>query len=184
MQVPLLMSEDWCLSLLIQTFSAHCQKNPTRSPGYCANTVLIHSMLDIDLLTTSLYPSIDLQLVSSAVVRPSTFHHISDDAAYLHSILWATQAYMDWLRGRPQSRAAIFHEGKTISILQTRLNDREQATSDITLLVVSSLVITATIIGNHDLAATHMQGLQKMVGLRGGIKELEQDDNLVLKVCR
>lgn len=84
------------------------------------------------------------------------------------------------------SKVAYFHHGQTLQILQARLNelDYTPAISDATIMVVITLAQVAELTGDLTAVASHVRGLVKMVGLRGGVRALNTHNNLQIKVCR
>ena len=113
------------------------------------------------------------------------FEYLSLDAAYLHSLLWAAQTYFNSLvHGHPDARNTIFHEHQTISLLQKRLGDIQLATSDSTICVVTLLVMMTVLSGRLTTARKHLEGLHRIVTLRGGLRQLKTNTQLQIKVCR
>ena len=101
------------------------------------------------------------------------------------------------LRGfidRPQhngenKRLAAFHYSQALQHLQARINAFEKDTSgfvfdDSTIMGVINLAMAAEIEGDLTTVQTHVDGLLKMVSLRGGLKSLSMHNNLQVKVCR
>lgn len=77
---------------------------------------------------------------------------------------------------RPQEKnnanpAAMLHFHKGMRLLQERLlgEDDDTKISDSTTSVVVKLASAAHFNGNHEAARKHMEGLRKMVDLRGGL---------------
>jgi hypothetical protein len=99
-------------------------------------------------------------------------------------LLWTTQAYFDWLQGDALSPTALFHEGKTLQLLQDRINDPQLAIRDTTIAVVVTLVMVSALVGHVSVVKKHMQGLNQIITLRGGMRELEKNAQLQIKVCR
>lgn len=110
--------------------------------------------------------------------------YLSADEAYIHSCLWTAEAYSDFLMARPFSRATLHHESKTFELLQQRLNDPSQATSDFSIAVVVTFVMMTCLTGSHGATVKHMEGLHRMVMLRGGLSQLRENTQLQIKVCR
>lgn len=134
------------------------------------------------ILKTSLYPvemCVDFEPINSF-----WFQYLSKDAAYLHSSLWATQSYFDWLQGRPASSMAMIHQGKALGLLREKLNKSAPDGSDMTLAVVVTLVMMTGLVGDLAAAKTHMAGLHRMIMLRGGLCVLKENRQLQIKACR
>ncbi|KAH8427060.1 uncharacterized protein LDX57_004778 [Aspergillus melleus] len=112
------------------------------------------------------------------------YKYLLSDAACHHSLLWMTQSYFDWIQGYSLSPTALFHEAKTLQLLQCRINDPDSALNDTTIAVVVTLVMVSALVGHVSVVKKHMQGLNKIIALRGGMKELEKNAQLQIKVCR
>jgi hypothetical protein len=84
------------------------------------------------------------------------------------------------------SRLACFHYARTLELLQARLNEFDQtsAISDSTIFVVITLAAAAELTGEFAAVASHIKGLEKIVGLRGGVRALNTHNNIQVKVCR
>lgn len=105
----------------------------------------------------------------------------------MHSVIFSVESFLD-KRLRRQSSATSFHFMTTLQMLQQRLHDNTQlqsSTSDSTIMTVISLGLAAEFIGDGPTAEAHMQGLAKMVQLRGGFDGLREDNSrLPAKICR
>lgn len=71
-----------------------------------------------------------------------------------------------------------------MDLLRQRLNDPSLSIADTTIFVVVLLVMASTLLGDEDTAKKHMDGLYRMVMLRGGLGALEEDTQMQIKVCR
>jgi hypothetical protein len=109
------------------------------------------------------------------------------DPACLHFTLFIVKAYLDIVQGqREPSKAAQFHLGRCLNILQRRLAecDQQVSTSDSTVLVVLGLTVAAIALGDYEAARKHLTGLDRMVHLRGGLAALNRNRLLQTKICR
>ncbi|KAH8126568.1 hypothetical protein LI328DRAFT_165955 [Trichoderma asperelloides] len=109
------------------------------------------------------------------------------DSVYLHCTLFSVEAYLEACLQKTQGPLAHFYFQKTIRLLQDRLDrpDDPQTISDPTIMVVSVLGLTAEVTGDYMAAKKHMEGLRRMVDLRGGLEMLRFDNaRLPAKVCR
>lgn len=110
--------------------------------------------------------------------------YLAVDALFCHTVLWASQAYFDGVRGVTSSCVQIRHAHKMLKMLQQRLADGRLATSDCTICAVTGLTMTSALVGEYDAARKHMMGLFKMVELRGGVRAFEENMQIQLKICR
>lgn len=109
------------------------------------------------------------------------------DSVYLHCTLFSVEAYLEACLQKTQGPLAHFYFQKTIRLLQDRLDrpDDPQTISDPTIMVVSVLGLTTEVTGDYMAAKKHMEGLRRMVDLRGGLEMLRFDNaRLPAKVCR
>ncbi|KAK4182578.1 hypothetical protein QBC35DRAFT_395685 [Podospora australis] len=106
------------------------------------------------------------------------------DRAYTHSILFATQAFFDWAREKRFSNIVFGHLNRCISSLRENLLDNERAVSDSTIATVITLGLMADLIGDVEAERKHVEGLYKLVQLRGGIRQLSHNQQLQSKALR
>lgn len=112
------------------------------------------------------------------------------DAAALHINAFAVQSFIDRvLRQQPDDMVnpvATLHHQKGLKILRERLlGDNDDAKiSDGTISTVLKLAGAAQFDGNGETAKYHMQGLRRMVDLRGGLDVFEDKPKLLVEILR
>lgn len=109
------------------------------------------------------------------------------DSVYLHCTLFSVEAYLELCLRKSHGPLTHFYFQKTLRLLQDRLDRPGDplSTSDPTIMVVSVLGLTAEVTGDSVAAQKHMEGLRRMVDLRGGLEMLRFDNSrLPAKVCR
>lgn len=109
------------------------------------------------------------------------------DPVYLHSMLFSSEAILDESLGRDRSVLTQFHLVKTLRLLQERISipNDPLAISDQTIMTVVTLALAAQIFGDRAGLENHMQGLIRMVNLRGGFGTLKTSTHeLPSKICR
>ncbi|KAH7011900.1 hypothetical protein EDB80DRAFT_713134 [Ilyonectria destructans] len=109
------------------------------------------------------------------------------DPVYLHSMLFSSEALLDESLGRGRSVLTQFHLVKTLRLLQERISipNDPLAISDQTIMTVVTLALAAQIFGDRAGLENHMQGLTRMVNLRGGFGTLRTSTHeLPSKICR
>ncbi|KAH6713427.1 hypothetical protein BKA61DRAFT_484186 [Leptodontidium sp. MPI-SDFR-AT-0119] len=104
-----------------------------------------------------------------------TFYPLVYDAATLHITAFAIDGFFSRiLRGQTDSLspAALMHLRKGLRLLRQRLleKDDEKQVSDSTIGIVLKLATTAHFDGECETSRQHMEGLRKIVDLRGGFK--------------
>ncbi|KAK0707109.1 hypothetical protein B0T26DRAFT_756497 [Lasiosphaeria miniovina] len=109
--------------------------------------------------------------------------YLAYDSAYFHSILFSSQAFMDYSRESRFGPYLIVHCNNTMNSLRENLNS-DRATADSTLAVVLALTLMAEVLGEREAAKKHMDGLYQLVDLRGGLKSMVKSKQLQNKICR
>jgi hypothetical protein len=101
-------------------------------------------------------------------------------------MLFSVRAFVDRASHDQPSHLACFHYAQTLQLLQTRLNEFDQASSisDPTIMVVITLAMAAELTKDFAAVETHIKGLGKIVSLRGGVRALNTHNNMQAKVCR
>lgn len=98
---------------------------------------------------------------------------ISQDAVALHFTAFALEGLVYRLAQgghNTTSTTAMLHFEKGMRLLRERLlgTDDDLKVSDSTISVVLKLAFTAHLQGDHESAIHHIEGLRKMMDLRGG----------------
>jgi hypothetical protein len=131
-----------------------------------------------------LYLCIDFEKKHGGWFEPLTF-----DAAYLHAMIFTSQAYYALVEGRKvysTTEGSSPHLLKTIRLLRERLltGDESTQTSDMTVAVVLALAMHANISCDYVSARHHMEGLRRIVDLRGGLDIFRSNDKLMVEIIR
>lgn len=115
----------------------------------------------------------------------SMFDPLSYDTAYLNAVIFGAQAYMDMFLGRSR-KGSLRQLLKTIQLLRDRLciTDGYTPISDTTILIVLTLAHIAHLRGEHITAEQHLQGLYKIITLRGGIAAFQDTPKLLTELLR
>lgn len=113
---------------------------------------------------------------------------IRSDAAALHINAYAIQEFIDRVLGPREngtSQAAMMHFQRGLKILRERLlgEDEETKISDSTISVVTKLASSAHFNGDSQASKYHMEGIRKMVDLRGGL-DVFKDKKLLVEILR
>ncbi|RFU33304.1 hypothetical protein B7463_g3023, partial [Scytalidium lignicola] len=98
------------------------------------------------------------------------------DAAVLRSLLCVASLHMDVTDGNRFSSYRYILRRDAVRTISERLSDTESGLSDETITAVTLLAIEEGVSLNLTNWGSHMRGLRKMVGLRGGLSKL--DDGL------
>jgi hypothetical protein len=83
----------------------------------------------------------------------------------------------------PLSLDAGRHLAKAIGLVNQRLATPD-ALAGSSISVVNFLVVREMFRGDRNSAEIHLNGLRKMIALRGGLSVLQDDHSLALKICK
>lgn len=110
--------------------------------------------------------------------------YLAYDVAYVHSVLCATQGFLDYMGQARLGEKAIHHLNRTLHTLRQNLADIQLATTDSTISTVITLALLSDATGDTTAATNHMHGLYQLVNIRGGISALRYNSELQAKVLR
>jgi hypothetical protein len=97
------------------------------------------------------------------------------DQLVFHATMFSWGMHFRHRMARPDSdeeMQVIQHKVAAISLINDRLSDPEQAVSDATIAAVAALTNIALVVDSFPEATQHMQGLQAIVDMRGGLGAL------------
>jgi hypothetical protein len=111
---------------------------------------------------------------------------MASDLGCLHSMLFSVEVFTDTFSHKSLGQTARFHFGKTLQLLQARLDefDKTLAISDSTIMIIVFLATAAEIMEDLRAVENHVKGLERIVDMRGGVQRLNIDTNMHVKVCR
>ena len=114
---------------------------------------------------------------------------LASDPVYLHATIFASQYYFDAMVPRnssPVNHRSLSHFLETVKLLRERLlheND-EAKLSFTTAAAVMALAGQALWTGNSVSAQHHMEGLSRIVSLRGGVATFKENPKLLIEILR
>ncbi|CAH0046957.1 unnamed protein product [Clonostachys solani] len=94
------------------------------------------------------------------------------DLLFSYTAQFIAEAFTHWEYGKPLGGRASSLLSQVLVTLQQVIEDNETATSDTTIGAVLFLTLAADMTGDTSGAMNHLQGLQKIVSIRGGVKKL------------
>ncbi|KAL5315974.1 hypothetical protein ACEPPN_016848 [Leptodophora sp. 'Broadleaf-Isolate-01'] len=100
------------------------------------------------------------------------FNYAITDPALFHGIMLHTAMHHRLVHGENDEAEQLQFKGNTIKMVEERLEDPVLSRSDDTIGAVVCLVLLENQEGNVTLSNIHMNGLERMVALRGGIDNL------------
>jgi hypothetical protein len=105
---------------------------------------------------------------------------LSVNALFLQSVIFMAQTYFDLMRGHNSSHPSQIHL-KTLQLLREKLSfgDEKAQLADPTVFVVVNLAVHAHMTGEDKSAKHHLDGIRKIVELRGGLNNLTQTKLLI-----
>jgi hypothetical protein len=103
------------------------------------------------------------------------FPDLAQHPGILHSTLFAAQAFYDLATGQTYGPIARHHLSKALVHLQASLDDKKEAVGLATMGSVASLAMSAVVAGDLETAVKHMDGLKKIIDLRGGMESFGSD---------
>ncbi|KAJ9137498.1 hypothetical protein NKR23_g9042 [Pleurostoma richardsiae] len=112
------------------------------------------------------------------------FSDLSQDPAYVHTVLYSAQAYFDSFRSQSLGLRATIHMNKAIVFLRKTLGQPNLVITDSLIFVVLALALISEALGEVDAAQKHLHGLCQLIKLRGGIAAIAQKHSLQVKCCR
>ena len=138
------------------------------------------------VMTEALFPNDFRQIYNVADSCRLEFESLCQETASIYTILFISKVYFDLVSGYQERReqgGTVTYLAKSLRLLQNRLEDPIRATDDSTISIIMSLARAATVAGDSASARVHMQGLHKVLTLRGGIASLG-DLHLQVKCLR
>jgi hypothetical protein len=109
---------------------------------------------------------------------------LADNRTVFHSVLAMSDVHEDSLLGRHQtSPRALWHLSNTYRCIKQNL-EKHSMPSDSTVAAVMSMAIHEDLIGHPGRSKVHVEALQHIVELRGGITHFTDNQLLVQKICR
>ncbi|KAE9372500.1 hypothetical protein N431DRAFT_466744 [Stipitochalara longipes BDJ] len=97
------------------------------------------------------------------------------DAPLLQTVIFMAQTYFDLVGGGNNSSLSQIHL-KTLQLLRQKLSlgDKKSQLAEPTVFVIVNLAVHAHISGEHKSAQHHLEGIRRIVELRGGLNEFRQ----------
>lgn len=117
------------------------------------------------------------------------FELLTSDAAYMHAAVFASQAYIYYTYSRKSpivARRVIEHHSAALRLLRERLSisNNGDKVSDSTILVILYLALHAHFTNNYNTAKHHMEGLRKIVDMRGGLSAFSYNTKLIIELLK
>jgi hypothetical protein len=117
-------------------------------------------------------------------LKPDYFSWPFYDVTFFHAALLVTSATNDYFLSRSLSQATVFHLRRTLHFLNKKLAHEDAWLEDSNVYVIVMLTLMAVSFGDYTAAGAHMDGLRRIVELRGGIEYLQSTPKLHYKLDR
>ncbi|THV48276.1 hypothetical protein BGAL_0258g00090 [Botrytis galanthina] len=142
------------------------------SPWPIEMTTRTHRLLSryFTHVSSRMYP-LSKYLSSNPLRSDEWFRFTISDAAMFHAILYAGAIYLSLLQGGKDSEDSVYHLGKTLKIVQEKLQNGKPA-DDSTIAALSCVALGEANTGHSDLWHIHMRGIQQMINTRGTMSSL------------
>lgn len=98
-----------------------------------------------------------------------TLEWFASDIAFFHSVLLTTAAVDDFIHRRLPSRRTRLHLQRTLSLLNGRLSEADPHMVESTFFIVLNLAFVASMLGDREAVSAHMDGLWRIIRLRGAV---------------
>lgn len=117
------------------------------------------------------------------------FELMTQDAAYLHTVVFSSQTYFMHTSNQESlgaGKTAIMHHSRALQLLRERLaaEHEEVKISDPTILVVLALASHAHMVNDYGTAKKHIDGLRRIVNLRGGLSTFSYHPKLSIELLK
>ncbi|KAL4992313.1 hypothetical protein BDW68DRAFT_97488 [Aspergillus falconensis] len=128
-------------------------------------------------------PELDGALESPCRMGSVWVRYLFLDEAYFHcSVATSILCSKNLVRETTQG---MYHIARTYRIVQERLMSEEEATSDMTIAILVAMSQYERLQGQYARGYIHVRGLRRMVELRGGIKQFDNECcGVIQKVLR
>ncbi|KAF2668082.1 hypothetical protein BT63DRAFT_457382 [Microthyrium microscopicum] len=117
-------------------------------------------------------------------IAPLTF-----DAVFMHTMIFMSRSYFDFhISGRSTaiSKGILHHFTRALRLLRERLSgsDDQAMLSDSNMAAIMALSSHALLIGDVKSAKNHLEGLHKIVCIRGGLSSFLLNPKLLIDIMR
>ncbi|KAG7130348.1 hypothetical protein HYQ45_010783 [Verticillium longisporum] len=133
------------------------------------------------IISDAMYPASLCQPYE--VLKGIWFQTLFTNEAYFHAVLGLTATCVGILTGSAELPSSLPHIPRAYELVNEMLRG-EGALEDTTIALVCILTIRETMRGDFDANKAHLDGLQTMVRLRGGLRSFERNPEMLHKICR
>jgi hypothetical protein len=123
---------------------------------------------------------------ATGLLRSHFFPFVLTDPASVHAVMLVAASHFGRVRGSKAHTIDLLQlRGMAISEINSALADETRGTSDQLIAAVAEMASYEALFGDRSICNTHMQGLTRMISLRGGLPALGLDgllERLVLWV--
>lgn len=116
---------------------------------------------------------------------------LATDPAYLHGIISISHSYLYSLSGSEitsvhGSQPIGYYLSSCLRVLRERLaiEDDSLKLADSTMMAILCLALHANRARQHETSRQHLEGLRKIIELRGGLRSMRENSKLVMEIFR
>ena len=110
------------------------------------------------------------------------------DPAYLNAMIFTTLDYFDSMQHRSRddvTQRTLPHYLRTVRLLRERImHEDNQSLTTPTVAAILALAAHAHFVGDTESAKHHLEGLRKIVGMRGGVATFTGNAKLLVEILR
>lgn len=117
------------------------------------------------------------------------FDLLISDPAYMNTVVFSCQAYLSLLSGQQTPttmRREMAHYSDSLRLLRKRLSGQNEdyKICDSTVLVVLNFATHAYISGDYSSTKHHIEGLRRIVDMRGGIYAFSYNPKFMMELLK
>jgi len=167
----------------------HCELSSSTIHLWYGSTILQLCKININLVSSiakqilfTLEPCMFFERRAETWIAPLTM-----DAAYLHVMIFTSRLYLHGYRNSSLvDPLTLPHYVKALKILRERFasNNDQASLSFTTAATVMALTGYAHITGDARSARNHLEGLHRIVSLRGGVGTFKESAKLLVEILR
>lgn len=116
---------------------------------------------------------------ATGLLRTTFFPFVLTDSASVHAVMLMAASHYGRVRGSKSHTIDLLQlRGMAIREINSALAEEGRGTSDQLIAAVAKMAAYEALFGDRSICNTHMQGLTRMVSLRGGLPALGLDGML------
>jgi len=119
--------------------------------------------------------SMEIRMRRSMSPIKEWLHFAVTDQALLHSVLCHAATDLSIISSKPLMLEGVYHKARAIEIINTRLKNEDQATTDASISAVACLAYLECLSSSPAGVKLHMDGLEAIIKRRGGLQSMSSN---------